>query len=233
MGYFKLNVEDGVCLSFQINAFFVGPTVKLIEKNVNFGLMKINSSNEFRLNVENLSEIEAELILKNCKNKRLTFDDFKEGSSSKDEENMSSLIPKDLKSKRLCQSSSVASIPGRGANITIAPMHKKLAPFEKTSFLVSISTANPETIQEYLQLMLKNGIVNINLNFIDYLGKSRFISLSGEIQKPHVFLNLQKMDLGRTFAGLKYRINRKHQYALFLHNFGNHPAHFQVNLKYL
>jgi len=39
---FLVEIEDGVPMSFSIEATFIGPTVKVIEPNIDFGLMKID-----------------------------------------------------------------------------------------------------------------------------------------------------------------------------------------------
>jgi hypothetical protein len=62
-------VQDGAPISFQCSGTFRGPTLKIIEPVVDFGLMKINSSSKFRVNVENTSPISCEIYLKSFNTK--------------------------------------------------------------------------------------------------------------------------------------------------------------------
>lgn len=73
MAYFFIEVEDGAPESFQIRANFRGPNLRLVEPIVDYGLVKVNTENKYRINVENTSLIPAEIIIKNYKNKRLSF----------------------------------------------------------------------------------------------------------------------------------------------------------------
>lgn len=71
--YFFIEVEDGSPLSFQCRATFKGPILKLVEPVLDYGLVKVNTQQKFRINIENTSPIPMEIIAKNFKNKRLTF----------------------------------------------------------------------------------------------------------------------------------------------------------------
>jgi hypothetical protein len=64
-GFFYIEVQDGAPLSFQFRANFKGPTLKLIEPIVDYGLMKINTSSKYRINVENTCAIPCEVSIKN------------------------------------------------------------------------------------------------------------------------------------------------------------------------
>ncbi len=73
MAYFFIEIEDGPPVSFQLMASFRGPIVKLLEPIVDYGLIKINTEQKYRINLENQSPIKAELILKSSKNKKINF----------------------------------------------------------------------------------------------------------------------------------------------------------------
>jgi hypothetical protein len=66
-------VEDGAPVSFQCRATFRGPILKLYEPVLDYGLVKVNTQQNYRITVENTSPIDAEIIVKNSKNKRLSF----------------------------------------------------------------------------------------------------------------------------------------------------------------
>ena len=62
--FFYIEVQDGAPISFQCSGSFRGPTLKIIEPVVDFGLMKINTSSKFRINIENTSPIPCEIVLR-------------------------------------------------------------------------------------------------------------------------------------------------------------------------
>ena len=57
MAYFYVEVQDGAPISFQCRAHFRGPIVKIIEPIIDYGLVKVNTQQKFRINLENLSPI--------------------------------------------------------------------------------------------------------------------------------------------------------------------------------
>ena len=191
-------VEDGSPFNFIINCNFVGPTIFIVESEINFGLIKANSRNEFRLNIENKSNIPAELILKQA-NSPLDFD-FLDQSPDNFQ----------LASNQLKTQENVASFH----SIKIDPQKKMLNPHENSSFLVILQAGDSETVEEFLELKNKNSF-------------SQFIRIYAEIQKPHISLSVTKIDLGKTYAGLKYTIDSKHKSSMNLFNFGNIDAQFQ------
>jgi len=65
--FFYVEIEDGPPISFSCEATFRGPIVRLVEPVVDFGLVKVNSTQKFRVNLENTSPIPAEILIKNSK----------------------------------------------------------------------------------------------------------------------------------------------------------------------
>lgn len=97
----------------------------------------------------------------------------------------------------------------------------RLQPFEKQNVIVSLKTVRPEKVEEYFEVMVKDG-------------SSQFFQLHSEVQCPHVTLNRVIMNLGRIYAGVTEYVNpqSKHQKAaLVLKNYGNLPAHFRWQQK--
>lgn len=76
--YFYIEVQDGAPLSFQFRASFKGPALKIIEPVVDFGLMKINTSSKYLINVENTSPIPCEVMVKSFKYDHITFKNYRE-----------------------------------------------------------------------------------------------------------------------------------------------------------
>ena len=201
--YFVGEVEDGNPFTFEVFGHFTGSRVKIAEKTVDFGLVRTKSTYEFKVNLENTTEVEAEVLVKNVKNKALTFDTL----------NYESLIPGlDKKPGSLSKHSSA---DGKGFEIKIEPEYKKLGPLEKAMVMVTLKTSNPETIEEFLEIGTK-------------LHSPQYLSLHAEVQKPHLSLSRSKVDLGITYAGLQYRVDSKHKCALYIKNYGNLDAQFQV-----
>lgn len=62
-----IEIEDGVPLSYFIQAKFIGPVVSIVEPDVEFGLQKVNTHTSFTMNITNHSPIEAPIIIKNSK----------------------------------------------------------------------------------------------------------------------------------------------------------------------
>ena len=57
------------------------------------------------------------------------------------------------------------------------------------------------------------------------------MKLFAEIQKPHVKLNRHVLDLGKTYVGRKYDVDKSHPSSLILVNYGNQEAQFQWEEK--
>jgi hypothetical protein len=77
-----IEIENGMPLAFKLEAEFTGAKVVVLETIVDFGLLKINSQHKFRLNIQNTSPIDAKILVKNSKNKRLSFKDFEDNTGN-------------------------------------------------------------------------------------------------------------------------------------------------------
>jgi hypothetical protein len=55
---------------------------------------------------------------------------------------------------------------------------------------------------------------------------SLYIQVIGEIQKPRVCLNRNKVTLGKIYAGVNEKIEGDHKQSIVLKNYGNIPATF-------
>jgi len=71
--YFYLDIEDGAPVSFSCTADFRGPLVTIEDPIIDFGLAKVNTKKNHTICLKNTSPIPANYILKNAKNKKLTF----------------------------------------------------------------------------------------------------------------------------------------------------------------
>lgn len=69
-------MQDGAPISFQLRATFAGPTLKLLEPIVDYGLVKINTTSKFRINVENSSPIPGEVLIRSFNKQSITFDNY-------------------------------------------------------------------------------------------------------------------------------------------------------------
>jgi len=204
--YFIGEVNDGSPFSFEIQGHFTGPRIRIIEKSIDFGLVRTKSHYEFRLNIENLTEIETEILIKNTKNKILNFETVNISDAT---------LFLDTGKTSKAKLSRCNSLLSKNANILISPEYRKLQPFEKISILISLNTMQPETIEEFLEIDTKYHI-------------PQYIALNAEVQKPHLSLNRTCIDLGVSYAGLQYKVDNKHKCALILRNHGNLDAQFQV-----
>ena len=78
---FYIEIEDGSPLSFSCQANFRGPIVRLKDTVIDFGLAKVNTSHHRVITIENECPIPASLIIKNFKNKSMTFENALNGES--------------------------------------------------------------------------------------------------------------------------------------------------------
>lgn len=199
--YFVGNIEDGSPFSFEILGHFVGPRVQIYEKNVEFGLVKAKGKYDFTLNLENTTDIEAEVLIKTFKDKKLTFDTVNPGYAEllHDLEEMEAVPEKDKDKTK----------------ISITPEYKKLLPHERATVLITLQTSKQETVEDYVEVDTKHG-------------ETQYLAVHAEVQKPCVHLNQSLVELGVTYAGLQYKVDERHKHALVLANSGNLDAHFEV-----
>ena len=73
MAYFYIEIEDGAPVSFQVVANFMGSIVRCYQPIVDYGLVKVNTTEDFEIEIENESPIEAELLIKNAANSILNM----------------------------------------------------------------------------------------------------------------------------------------------------------------
>lgn len=186
--YFVGEVEDGNSFSFEVVGSFAGPKVEVNESILNFGLVKANTKHERTLNITNITDIEAEVLVKTSKNKLITFEAVE-----------------------------AAPIPNEESidKISLCPHYKKLAPLEKVAIQVTLHTNNPETIEDYLIIDTKHST-------------PQYIKLYAEVQKPFLHLSHSSLDLGITYAGIHYKIDKDHKQAIVLRNQGNLDTSFEV-----
>ena len=71
--FFYIEIEDGAPVSFLVVADFIGPFVKCHHPIVDYGLVKVNSTEDFEVEIENLSPIPADILIKNSVNAKLDF----------------------------------------------------------------------------------------------------------------------------------------------------------------
>lgn len=53
MAYFYIEIEDGAPISFQVVSNFMGPIIKCFNPIVDYGLVKVNSAQNFEITIEN------------------------------------------------------------------------------------------------------------------------------------------------------------------------------------
>lgn len=68
MAYFYIEIEDGAPVSFQVVCNFIGPFVKCYQPLVDYGLVKVNTQEDFEVEIENLSPIPTQILVKNSIN---------------------------------------------------------------------------------------------------------------------------------------------------------------------
>ena len=130
--YFLIHPTDGIPLSFAVEARFTGPIVRIVEPSIDFGLLKINTKTKFRLNVENLSEIEAPVMIKHI-DSDLSFADTDS-----------------IGDKNLVTTQS-------GNQFCFGPDYQIIPPLGKAEILVDLDCYAQEKIEDFLELLIENG----------------------------------------------------------------------------
>lgn len=210
--YLIIEIEDGVPLSYFIEAEFHGPLVSIVEPNVEFGLQKINSQSSYTINVINHSSIEAPIIMKNANDfQNLTFDTYvKEYNSELKSE-------KDGNRQKRKEFKSLRTITTKGGNsVSFSPQYLIIPPNTRGEITVTLTTRGEEVISEILEILVKDS-------------ESHFINLNANIQTIKVCLSRYSMDLGLIYAGIKQIIGSTHSQRIVFKNYGNLPAKFKWN----
>lgn len=205
LAYFYIQIQDGAPISFQCRATFRGPIIKLVEPIVDFGLVKINTQQEFRINIINTSPIPAEICIKNSKNKRLNFQNIMKNDE---------MDIKDISTASLMVGSFKT---GKGNLITFDNAHRILEPNEEIQVLICLDSIRWEDLLEYFEIMVKDS-------------DSLFFKIMSCIQAPRLCLNREYVGLGRIYAGVPEVINYDGKYTkqhLVLKNYGNLPAKYK------
>jgi hypothetical protein len=57
LAFFYVEIADGAPISFSVQGTFRGPIVRVIEPVIDFGLVKVNTLQKFRMTIENTSPI--------------------------------------------------------------------------------------------------------------------------------------------------------------------------------
>ena len=216
MAYLMIDIEDGIPMSYLIQANFDGPILSIVEPNIEFGLQKVNSHNSFTMNINNYSSVEAPIMVKNAHDfANLNFDTYLEQYQKELEweKNKDANIsrPKNYKSVR-------QMFTQLGNKITFRPQYLVIPPNSRGEITVTLACNFEEEISEILEVVVKDA-------------DSQFIKLNANIQKIKVCLNRYSLDLGKIYAGIKQRINANHEQCIMLKNYGNIPAKFQWNEK--
>jgi hypothetical protein len=84
----------------------------------------------------------------------------------------------------------------------------------RVDFMITLDAIRQETLEEYFEIMVKNSDTSL------------FMQVIGEIQKPRVCLNRNKVTLGKIYAGVQEKIESDHKQAIVIKNYGNLPATF-------
>lgn len=138
--------------------------------------MKINTSSKYRINVENTSPIPCEVMVKSFKQDHITFDNYL---------------------RHLEELKSVSSVEGN--SIRVERPTTIIKPYQRVEFMLSLDCIRQETVEEYFEIMVKDGDSSI------------FFTVMGEIQKPRVSLNRNEIKLGTIYAGVTEKVDIDHK----------------------
>jgi hypothetical protein len=187
MAFFYIEIEDGAPVSFQVICNFMGPLIMCHNPIVDYGLVKVNSHTDFEIEIENTGPIPAEILIKNSNNYRLNFTNMVSA-----EQDSPVRGNRDSSTASLVYDKPIKTI--KGNKITLDAYNLYLKPYEKQIILVSMKTLTPEKVEEYFEIMVRDG-------------QSQFFQIHSQVQRPMVSLNRAIMNLGRIYAGVQEYIN--------------------------
>ena len=125
--YYVVNPTDGIPLSFSVEATFIGPTVRIVEPKANFGLVKINSSQDYRVTVENMSTNPTEIFIKDSASS-LSFDSTEVSEFTTE----------------------------KGNHFSFTPFCQVLAPKASSEFIVHLDAFSEEKVNLIIEIMVKD-----------------------------------------------------------------------------
>lgn len=73
---FLVKVENGNPLAIEVNASFQGPKIKIVQPEANFGLLRAYTSKSIDLDIINLNDVPAELLIRR-KGETVNFDEYR------------------------------------------------------------------------------------------------------------------------------------------------------------
>lgn len=152
---FYIEIEDGSPLSFSCQANFRGPIVRLKETVIDFGLAKVNTNHHRVITIENECPIPASLIIKNFKNKSMTFENALNGESFE----INTSVVNESRLSVASQGSLVVGRPVKtvGGNvIKLDNCSFELAPRSKMNISIDLDCLKPESVEEYFEIMVKD-----------------------------------------------------------------------------
>lgn len=185
MAYFYIEIEDGAPITFQVVTSFKGSIIKCYNPVVDYGLVKVNTSQTVEIEIENESPIMADIMIKNSVNDNLNFDNMISMEEVVQEDLDPSVIP--LIYDKHYQTSKSNILKFDAYCLQMQPHEVKKVRIELKSF-------QPEHLCEFFEIMVKDG-------------SSQFFKIMSEIQCPHVSLNRVVMNLGRIYAGVTEYVN--------------------------
>ena len=128
-------------MTFQCAATFRGPILRVIEPVIDYGLTKVNTNQQFRVHIENLSLIPSQIIIKNAKNKRLNFQTLAQLE----------------KSDQIDDDPSVGlSKTTNGNTMILDKASLTVQPNSRTEFLLTLGALKSESVEEYFEVLVKD-----------------------------------------------------------------------------
>lgn len=126
----------------------MGPIVKCYNPVVDYGLIKVNTSTNFEIEVENQSPIAAEVLIKNSLNHKLDFGNKMTASSAELVANYSSNASLIFDKPFLTKKKNVLTMDNYSLN---------LQPHEKKKIRINLKTERPELVEEHFEIMVRDG----------------------------------------------------------------------------
>ena len=209
---------EGICGRVVVDV--VGPTVSIVEPEIDFGLIGVGECSELQLHLHNTSAVEATWNFAESETEdiRAALAFISEQQDEQEKQRMESGNGGNGDNGAVSRAStSTGRAATHGINkkklcrVLFNPIRGKLGPGKKTSVTVMcFSGALPQRLRHPLELIVEHG-------------KSSFCRSRAEVQAPKVYIEQDVVDLKNTYIGVPVET------TITVKNLSNLPAEFNFS----
>ncbi|KAL4472936.1 hypothetical protein ABPG72_007813 [Tetrahymena utriculariae] len=205
----QINFDISHSLTYEVLGNFVGPSIKIVQPILDFGLMKQYENKTTKLVIENTSPVAVEIAIRDINQK------LKKGISNSIQK-LTSLGTIDLYGPDTLLDQDEYEQHHLKCSLEIEEQALLIQPFEKRSVNVKCKAGAPESYKTILEIQ------------VEHSNDPLFLNVEAEIQKIIVSLNRLSLDFPCLYVNNVNLIDPKHskQY-IEIQNLGNIEAEFE------